>query len=122
MRIKNKYLRNRLVKIKARNRAKKFVGGEFSLKCSCYWWYYGLRCGSPEEEIKDHQKWIDDFWVRYLINGGKGVHGPKEYRQLIERCKRHSVKQVINEMTKDIENVDDMNIPHFIEKVDDIID
>ena len=121
MRIKNKYLRNRLVKFKARNRAKKFVGGEFSIKCSCPWWYYGLRCGSPEEEIADQQKWIDDFWVRYLINGGKGANGPKEHRQIIERGQRHMVKQVLHEMTKDINNVDDMNIPHIKEPAANIL-
>lgn len=118
MRIKNRYQRNRLAKTKARNRVKKFVGGEFSLKCFCPWSYYGLRSEDAKEQIKDHSKWIDTFWVRYLINGGKGMHAPRWYKNSIERSERRAVQQAITRMMKSVDDVDDIDVPTFIHQAD----
>lgn len=118
MRIKHKYLRNRLAKIKARNRIKKFVGGEFSLKCFFPWWRIGLLFNSADEQIKDHQKWIDEYWVRYLLKGGKGAHAPKNFKKDFEHRERRAVQKQLDQMMKNIDNVEDIDIPFFKHQAD----
>ena len=110
MRIKHKYIRNRLAKIKARNRVKKFVGGEFSIKCYCPYWYKGLQYSSFEQQIIDHNKFIDEYWVRNLVSGGKRQHAPKWLRNNTEHCERRTIKQAITKILKSVENVE---IPTF---------
>jgi len=118
MRIQHKYIRNLLAKIKARNRAKKFVGGEFSYKASYPHWNNGLIYCSTDEQIKDHQKWIDEYWVRYLIKGGKGAHAPRRYKIHIERKERRAVKNSIAKIIQNADKADDITIPTFIHQAD----
>jgi hypothetical protein len=120
MRIKNKYLRNRLFKTLTRNRVKQFIGGEFSYKQHCPWWSLGLfKNYTSEEQLKDHQNHIDEWWVRGILNGKKGgYHAPKWYRSATERRQRRKVKKVIDKMTENIDNVDDYVIPNFKQDAD----
>jgi hypothetical protein len=117
MRIKNKYLRNRLFKNKAWNRAKNIEGGEFSRKYfTPYWFHEGefIKISSVEEQHQSHINWIKE-WVYTFVNGGKrGTrHANKTFRKNIERCERHKVKNVISKILKDVNNVDEYDIPQF---------
>lgn len=120
MRIKNKYLRNRLAKIKARKRAVKFVGGEFSYKCFFPYWFHGVKYSTCDQQIKDHSQHIDEWWVRGLLNGhGRGHwHAPKWYKKSIERRERRKVQKIIKKMMYNIEDVDDVIVPTFIHQAD----
>lgn len=121
MRIKNKYLRNRLVKTLTRNRVKKFIGGEFSRKYCCPWWSLGLFKGwDLEQQIEYHQKHIDEWWVRGILNGQDSghYHAPKWYKKIIERRQRRKVKKVIDKMTENVDNVDSYDIPSFKQDAD----
>lgn len=121
MRIKNKYLRNRLVKTLTRKRVKKFLGGEFSHKLFCPWWCFGFeKTWTPEEQLKDHQEHIDEWWVRGILNGKRSghYHAPKWYKIPYKRRERRLVKKVLDRMTKDVDNVDGYNIPSFKQDAD----
>lgn len=121
MRIKNKYLRNRLVKTLTRNRVKKFIGGEFSIKCLCPWWRFGFfRDYDAEQELKNHQEHIDKWWVRGILSGKKSghFHAPKSYKFKSERKHRRAVKKVIDKMIQDVDNVDGYTIPNFKQDAD----
>ncbi len=121
MRIKNRYLRNRLVKTLTRNRVIKFVGGEFSHKLCCPFWGFGfVKRWDPEEQLKEHQKHIDEWWVRGILNGKRSghYHAPKWYKNQIEKRERRQVKKVIDKMIQDIDNVDSYTIPNFKQDAD----
>lgn len=115
MKIKNKYLRNRHVRIKAWNKAKKIEGGEFSQKWANPYWFWGLRWESAEEQQKNHVQWIKKYWVRTFLKGNKKGrhHAPKWYKKHIERRERRQVNKVIDKMIKNIDNVDRHIIPNF---------
>lgn len=115
MRIKNKYLRNRHARIKAWNKAKKIVGGEFSQKWSNPYWFHGMKYASVEEQQKDHAEWIKEGWVRGFLSGKQRgyYHAPKWYKKIIERQERRQVKKSIDKMIKNIDNVDGCTIPNF---------
>jgi len=115
MRIKNKYLRNRHASIKARNKAKKIEGGEFSQKWSNPYWFWGLTYKTAEEQQKDHVKWLKEWWVRTFLNGNKrgSHHAPKWYKKTIERRERRQVKKFIDSMIKNVDSVDSYTIPNF---------
>ena len=108
-------MRNKLAKINARKRAVKFVGGEFSYKAAFPYWSFSESYYTAEEQLKIHSKYIDEWWVRGLISGKRSGHynAPKWFRKHIDRPNRHAVKQVLRNMTQDIDNVDDFDIPHF---------
>jgi hypothetical protein len=114
MRIKHKYLRNRLYKNKARKRAFKLQGGEFSHKWSCPWWCYGISDQfSVENQIKDHRESVEKYWVRSFLNGiDRGFHhAPKYERTFRKRWEKRAVKKEIDKMMKDIHNADEYDIP-----------
>lgn len=115
MRIKSKYLRNRHARNKAWKRIVKFEGGLYSYKCYFPWWFHGFRYETPEQSIKDREEYFQTWWLRSLLGGNKKGHhnAPKWYRQEIERPERRAVKAVLDKMLKDVENVDDYDIPTF---------
>ncbi len=115
MRIKNKYLRNRHARNKAWNRAKKIVGGEFSQKFSNPYWFHGKKYATVDEQLRDHQTWISEWWVRGFLSGQKEgrCNSPQWYRQIIERRERRLVKIALDRMLKDVNNVDDYDIPCY---------
>lgn len=116
MRIKHKYLRNRLVKTNTRKRVKAFVGGEFSYKAYCPSWIYSNpEKYSSEAQLKDHQKYIDEWWVRGIISGGKGYHAPKWYRKVYERAERRAIKVSISKIMNGYE---DIEMPYFRHEAD----
>lgn len=120
MRIKNKYLRNRHARNKAWNRAKKIVEGEFSQKFSNPYWFHGLKYASVEEQQNDHVKWINDWWVRSFLKGNKRgcFHAPRWYKNGIECRERRMVKKFIDKILKNVDGVDDIDIPIFKHQAD----
>lgn len=118
--MKNKYIRNRSVKNKDWNRAKKIVGGEFSQKLFFPYWLHGVSYTSANEQLLDHQTWISEHWVRTFLSGNhRGCfHAPKFHKKEIERSERRKVQQAINKMMQNIDDVDDIDIPKFIHQAD----
>lgn len=109
MRIRNKYLRNRLVKTKARQRTKKFLkDGEFSFKAYMPYMIWRNKPYGYDEQLKDHQEYIDEYWVRNLTDGGPGLHAPRWYRNIYQRSYRRQVKKSI---TKIMQGEEDIEIP-----------
>ena len=96
MRIKNKYLRNRLFKIKSRKRAKTIAGGEFSYKSYCPYGRNGVNYYDWIEQLKAHQKSIDDH-TRMLCNGKKPwYNSPKWFRKTYTRKERRKIGAVLH--------------------------
>jgi hypothetical protein len=90
----------------------KFLG-EFSKK---FWHPYrwNMLMDDPAEvQLKDHQRFIDEYWTRYLVNGGKGLHHSPEFRRNIEHKNRRIVKKQLYNMLQNVEQVDDIEIPKF---------
>lgn len=99
MRIKNKYLRNRLAKQKAWNKAKRLLGGEFTYKAFMPYYWFGraayldvcLQFERHREDITRH--------ARILLGGGKmWFKSPKWFRKPYIRKERRKTHQVLVKM------------------------
>jgi hypothetical protein len=108
MRIKHKYLRNRLVKSKARNKAKR-LHGEFSLKAYMPYSIYGSWYRSYENQLKDRQEYLDDLAI-INSSGGHRFHAPKHFKRPFERSQRRKVKITIHQICNGDE---ELEIPIF---------
>ena len=112
MRIENKYLRNRLVRNKFRKKAKQIVGGEFSYKSFYPYWF--TLVDPHENQLKKHQEDINEKTRAFLKGCDRGVfNAPKKYKKFIERSEKRQVKKALNKMIKNVEEVEDIEIPTF---------
>jgi len=115
MRIKHKYLRNRLFKHKCWHKAKSIVGGEFSYKTLFPYWRYGFISQPWEEQLKEHQESIRKQAMSFE-SGDKPWHkSPKWFRKPYNRKERRIVNNILTRMTKgDIL----LEIPKFVYNAD----
>lgn len=119
MRIKNKYIRNRLSRVKhwksVRNRNHPFVTlcpYRIDVAPSAYW----VRNWDTEEQIKSHFEWIDEQ-ARAIESGHHRsfFHAPKHYRQRLWKLRKAQEKVV---MAKIRQGDYDAEMPTFKQDAD----
>lgn len=102
MRIKNKYLRNRLFKQKAWNRAKKILEGEFSIKIGCISPYESKMGYTVEYFKKCHRDYIKELSMVFENGCHTGVrHAPKYYKKLLRKKIKAKQKQILIKLLND---------------------
>jgi hypothetical protein len=116
MKIKHKYLRNRLFKIKSRNRAKHIVGGEFTFKTYFPFFYGKYTNNSPEEQLKRHQEYID-WWAYIFVNGitPSSIHAPSDSRRGASRKTRAAYHRCLKKIN---DGYTDVEFPQFRHDID----
>lgn len=116
MRIKNRYLRNKHARNKARKKIiKATYGGEHSYKYVCPYTLYHEIC-NISYDIEQQKKWHNETieWkLRGRLNGFHrgSVHAPRWYRNIYHKKHKRAVKQILGEIIKNVDYTDDTIIP-----------
>jgi hypothetical protein len=69
---------------------------------------------TPETQLKQQEDWLKTKLRKSLSGNHPGYYNaPQWKRQEIERAERRHVKTALDKMLKDVDNVDNYDIPNF---------